>query len=340
MMAVRPIIENETYLLDITQGRKKRTRVTFHGTREEAEQAYIALAKQLGKSVRDSNTISDLAPKYLEYVRMHQEEKTYKDKKRMMFVSILGFWGNGHFDFITKNLIDNYKAVRLEQAKPRKIYRQITLELLCLSAMWKWGYEHGHTAEEPIRWKNLPYKRPLPDILSKGEILALVHKATPYHKAIIMCLYHGGLRFNEVAVLRIHQVNMAGKYIKVKGKGGKERIVPMSELLYQALVPLFDAHMRRHIRGNGIDADLVFPSLRTGGKITDIRRAIKGAAKRAGIKKHIKPHTLRHSFATHLLEKGNDLRTIQELLGHKDVTTTQIYTHVAQGIKQRAVDTL
>lgn len=340
-MGIRELVKDKLYLLDISQGRGKRTRIRFEGTFGEAQIAYSKLSKELGKAVKDINTVADIALKYLEWVRIHQAEKTYRDKKRMIFSNLLKFWGNFYFDFITREHINTYKKIRLEETRHKKpIYRQINLELLCLSAMWKYAHDHGYTAEEPIRWKSLPYRRPLPDILSKAEILALIDEMKPYHKAIMMCLYHGGLRFNEMATLTVSQVSMAGRYIKVKGKGGKERIVPMSELLVESLVPIFDTHFRQHLQAKGFDIDRVFPSLITGGKITDIRRAIRGAAQRAKIYKRITPHMLRHSFATHLLEAGNDLRTIQELLGHKEITTTQLYTHVAFDKKQKAVDTL
>ena len=133
---------------------------------------------------------------------------------------------------------------------------------------------------------------------------------------------------------------MDRRYIRIRGKGDKERIIPMTDMLHDALVPMFDPYLRTHLKKIGHNVKLVFPSLRTGQKLTDIRRAIWGAMSRAGIKKRITPHMLRHSFATHLLEADKDLRTIQELLGHEEITTTQIYTHVSQIRKRDAIDAL
>jgi site-specific recombinase XerD len=146
---------------------------------------------------------------------------------------------------------------------------------------------------------------------------------------------------SEVTGLHVGNINMDQKYIRVKGKGSKIRVVPMSSRLHEVLVPMMDPVMRKHLKRNGVKHDLLFPSLRRDGvQVTDFRQAIKFAAERAGTTKRITPHMLRHSFATHMLEKGNDLRTIQELLGHEAVTTTQLYTHVADLQKRKAIEGL
>jgi integrase/recombinase XerD len=143
-----------------------------------------------------------------------------------------------------------------------------------------------------------------------------------------------------MAGLKVRDVNMDRRYIRVRGKGNKYRVVPMTDMLYEALVPMFDVNMREHLKKIGYDHTLIFPSLRTGRKLTDIRKAIAGAMRRAGITRRITPHMLRHSFATHLLEADKDLRTIQELLGHEEISTTQIYTHVSQTKKRDAINGL
>jgi len=257
---------------------------------------------------------------------------------------LLSFFGNYHLDFITKDILDAYKTKRLEDAG--KIHRQINLELLCLSSLWKWAHEYGRCIDEPMSMKKLPYKRPLPDVLSREDLMALVAHAGVFHRAFLLCLYHAGLRFDEASNLRVVDVHLDGTapYMRVTGKGGSMRIVPVSSMLYDALIPLFDPGVREHLKARGARYDLVFPSLRHGlkndGKVTDIRQAIKFACIRAGITREVTPHMLRHSFATHMLENGVDLRTIQELMGHKEVTTTQIYTHVAMRVKQGAINTL
>jgi len=147
------------------------------------------------------------------------------------------------------------------------------------------------------------------------------------------------MRRNEAFELKVSDVDMGSGYIRIHGKGNKMRIVPISPPLRIALEPLLTKEARDTMREKGRNATLLFPG-RDGGKMTDFRRALWGAMDRAGITKRVTPHCFRHSFATHLLEAGTNLRTIQELLGHEEVTTTQIYTHVAFGEKEKAVNLL
>ena len=333
-MAIRRI-DDKKYQIDIRQGRDgKRIRETFHGTESEARLYEMELKKQLHRPIRDSHAIDEIAEEYIDHVRIHQAAKTYIEKKRMLFGSILSFFGKYHFDFITRQIIEAYKQKRLTDNPDKpKIYRQINLELLCLSNMWAFAWDNGYCTEEPKRIKKLPYKRPLPDVLSKEEIMAMIDHSSPFHKAMLLCMYNAGLRMNEVFTLKVSDVNMGSGYIRVTGKGNKTRIVPMTERLMDVMVGQVSC---RKLTGS----TLMFPSPVTGKVNTDMRRAIWGACKRAGIKKNVTPHMLRHSFATHLLEAGQDLRTIQELLGHEDIGTTQIYTHVAFKKKRGAIDCL
>jgi len=330
-MSVRKIKENK-YQIDISLGRKKRHRITFDGTETEARIFEVKLKKQLGKPARESHTISDIADYYLQWVKTNQAPKTYTEKKRILYGRLIGFFGNMHFDFLTPQIIENYKQKRLKESG--SINRQINIELLCLSAMWKYACENNKAIEQPIRIKQLQYKRPVPETLTKQEVCSIIkHAGSPYHKAMFLCLYHGGLRMNEVFSLTLPNINLTGKYLKVIGKGGKERIVPTTGKLQDAMTDYLTCRQN-------VDNNLVFPSLRTGKKATDMRKALWGAMKRAGIKKRVTPHMFRHSFATHLLEAGQNLRVIQDLLGHQEVTTTQIYTHVIITEKQKAVNSL
>lgn len=330
-------VKDNVYDIDVTDGRKSRTRIRFHGDYEEAKIAEVEYKKKLGRPVRDACTIGDISIDYIRYMDMHQADKTVKEKKRMLFTRVLPFFQNYHLDFLSKNIIETYKQKRINESG--KVHRQINLELLCLGALWKWAYDNGKCVDEPMRLQKLPYRRPLPDVLTKAEVMAIIDNTDPFHRALFLCLYHAGLRRNEAFNLRTENVNLESGYLKIMGKGSKVRLVPISEPLRIALQPLLTVEVREGMADKGRDATLLFPG-RSKGKMTDFRRALWGAVERAGITKRVTPHMLRHSFATHLLESGTNLRTIQELLGHQEVTTTQIYTHVSEDTKRKAVNGL
>lgn len=175
--------------------------------------------------------------------------------------------------------------------------------------------------------------RPLPNVLNTVEVDKLL--AAPdirdwiglRDKAALELMYATGMRVSEMVELAIDGLNLDVGFIKCRGKGDKERIVPLGKAA-NAAVARYMEKVRPNLAKNKQDAH-VFLS-RLGKKISrqSFWKMIKTNARRARIKKDITPHTLRHSFATHLLERGADLRVVQEMLGHADIATTQIYTHI------------
>lgn len=173
----------------------------------------------------------------------------------------------------------------------------------------------------------------LPDVLSAGEIdqlIAAIDLSRPdghRNRAIIETIYGCGLRVSEAVNLRISDLFFNDEFIRVIGKGDKQRLVPIGKQAINAidnyvhqrtLQPVgkrFEDILFLNRRGSGLSRSMVF-------------RIIKGLAEQAGITKNISPHTLRHSFATHLIENGADLRAVQEMLGHESILTTEIYTHL------------
>lgn len=176
--------------------------------------------------------------------------------------------------------------------------------------------------------------RKLPEVLSVEEIdrmIAAIDLSKPEgerNKAIIETLYGCGLRVSELTELRISNLFLSDGFIRVIGKGDKERLVPISEITIRYLKNYLEL-IRVHIPIKKGFEDIVFLN-RNGRKLTRqmIFIMIRDMAARAGIHKTISPHTLRHSFATHLIDGGADLRAIQEMLGHASITTTEIYTHL------------
>ena len=176
--------------------------------------------------------------------------------------------------------------------------------------------------------------RKLPDtlnILEINSIIDAIDLSKPEgmrNKAMLETLYGSGLRVSELTGLRISNLYLDIEFIKILGKGNKERLVPIGSEAIKFL-KIFLKEIRIHIRVKPGKEDYVFLN-RRGSPISRVMvfLIIKDLAKTAGIKKSISPHTFRHSFATHLIEGGADLRAVQEMMGHESITTTEIYTHL------------
>jgi integrase/recombinase XerD len=226
-----------------------------------------------------------------------------------------------------------YLGARLEQGRsPRSTARFLS----CVRGFYHYLLREGRITVDPTLDVDSPrLGRPLPKSLSESEVDRLLlapdlDVALEFRdRTMLELLYACGLRVSELTSLQVVQLSLNQGVVRVFGKGSKERLVPMGE---EAL-----DWLQRYMAGarmellKGIPSDVVFPS-RRGKQMTrqTFWYRIKIYARRAGIKKNLSPHTLRHAFATHLLNHGADLRVVQMLLGHSDLTTTQIYTHVAK----------
>lgn len=230
------------------------------------------------------------------------------------------------------NLLD-YLAQRVQQGiSPRTTARLLS----SLRRFYQYLLREGRVELDPTAQIDAPkLGRPLPKSLTEEDVDALL--AAPLtsealglrDRAMLELLYASGLRVSELVGLKLGEVSMAQGVVRVFGKGGKERLVPMGEESLEWLQHYMDEARAELLSGKISDAVFV---TRRGGAMT--RQAfwylIKRYAQQAGIKTSMSPHTLRHAFATHLLNHGADLRVLQMLLGHSDLSTTQIYTHVAR----------
>jgi integrase/recombinase XerD len=177
-------------------------------------------------------------------------------------------------------------------------------------------------------------KRALPDVLSFEEIekiIAQIDLSKPEggrNKAMLETLYSCGLRVSELVALQLSNLYLDVGFIRVIGKGNKERLVPIGSSAIK-FIKLYRDDIRVHIQPKRNEDDTLFLN-RNGGMLTRVMifLIIKDLVKKAGIAKVVSPHTFRHSFATHLVEGGADLRAVQEMLGHESITTTEIYTHL------------
>lgn len=185
--------------------------------------------------------------------------------------------------------------------------------------------------------------RKLPEVLSIEEIDALIQAVdlskTEGHRnrAILETLYSCGLRVSELINLKFSEIYFDEGFIRVVGKGNKERLVPVSPQVRKE-ISLYNDHIRRHQEIQKGNEGYVFLN-RRGAKLTRVMifTIIKQLAESIGLQKNISPHTFRHSFATHLIEGGANLRAIQEMLGHESITTTEIYTHLDQRYLREAI---
>jgi len=207
----------------------------------------------------------------------------------------------------------------------------------------------GWRADDPSRRVDAPKKgRPLPKVLSRTEIDRITAAAADKDGAaglrltcMIELIYASGLRISELLKLSLAQVSRDPAYLFVKGKGGKERLAPLNGAAREA-IKAYVAVRRLHLPKGVKESPWLFPSRGAAGRLTPRRFAqlLDEAARDAGVDAaKVSPHVLRHAFATHLLEGGADLRVVQTLLGHADIATTQIYTHVAQDRLREVVET-
>ena len=183
----------------------------------------------------------------------------------------------------------------------------------------------------------------LPDTISVQEIDSIIDAidlSNPFgerNRAMLETLYSCGLRVSELISLKLSNVNIREEYLKIIGKGDKERLAPISQRAIKYLnIYIYDIRVHQDIQ-KGYE-DILFLNNR-GKKLTRVMifTIIKSLAKKAGIKKTVSPHTFRHSFATHLIEGGANLRAVQEMLGHESITTTEIYTHLDREYLRSAI---
>jgi integrase/recombinase XerD len=204
--------------------------------------------------------------------------------------------------------------------------RSIVRAVSALRSFFKFLLMDGKIKTSPLEDIDIPrFKAPIPDVLSQQEIVDLIRmpegsKTSLRDRTILELLYATGLRVSELVKLNRSDVNLEGGFVIAMGKRSKERIVPLGTYSRDAIKLYLDTEKPK--------GTYLFPNNR-GGTLT--RQAIWKIIRKYGIRLsrgHISPHTIRHTFATHLLEGGADLRSVQILLGHEDISTTQIYTHV------------
>ena len=229
------------------------------------------------------------------------------------------------------------ESLSRQKLKPATAARRLS----ALRQYFKFLVTEGLRQDDPTAALDAPKRgRPLPKVLSETEVAAMIEAVARDDKAaalrlgaLMELIYGSGLRVSELVSLPLAAAKREQPFLVVRGKGAKERLVPLGEAARQALTAYLE------VRGKFLPRSIkaspwLFPSSGDSGHLTRQRlgQLLKDAAAKAGIDPaRVSPHVLRHAFATHLLDRGADLRALQKMLGHSDIATTQIYTHVATG---------
>ncbi len=267
--------------------------------------------------------------KYLDYLLFERKLSkntiaSYQDNLKRFEIFLQG----KSINHVTRKDIEAYLKFNEQMAEKSRAH-YLTVIKNFYSFLATEGYLENNPCENIEQPK---ISKTLPHYLTEEEVNQLLNipLKTPYdyrNKAMLELLYATGIRVSELVQLKLNNLDLHDDYIRVLGKGSKERISPISSMAENYLKIYIDQYRNKLLKNK--DSDYLFinnfgkPISRQG-----FFKNLKQIAQKQGIKKEISPHTLRHSYATHLLSHGADLRVIQELLGHSDISTTQIYTHL------------
>ncbi len=264
---------------------------------------------------------------YLEYLELEKGlSKNTIDAYRRDLYEFADFSGC-EIDNVDRGKLSNFiRHLKERSLAPTSVIRKVA----SLRGFFKWIYSMNIIDKNPASTLEQPkIPQRLPKVLSLKEIEEMLHSnLTPIQGVMMELLYSCGLRVSELVNLNITDIDMVSKYIRCFGKGSKERIIPVGK---QALEKLKIYYPERDFLIKKYNLTTKKLLILDSGRIAnrqDVYSFIHARGKL--IHKNISPHTLRHSFATHLLENGADLRIVQELLGHSDVSTTQLYTHISK----------
>lgn len=273
---------------------------------------------------------------FLEYItyEIGLSENTVKAYKHDIedFISYLMEKGINSFNIVKRDHISNF-LLRCKEAGMK--VSSVARRLVAIKVFFKFMHSEGFIADNitevmdsPKIWKLLP------GFLTLKEVESLINAPsgdTPIacrDRAILEFFYSSGLRVSEIAELEVSDVNMDAQFVRCRGKGGKVRVVPFGRMARDKLQSYLTNARFKFVKEGKECLKLFLTQQGKGFSRKGLWKLIKNYAKKAGILKRVYPHILRHSFATHMLGEGADLRIIQELLGHSDISTTQIYTHI------------
>ena len=270
----------------------------------------------------------DLLSEFIDYIEIEKglSENTIQAYRRDI-MSFIEYCNIDDINLVTRIHISSF----IMELKENNISQtSISRKVSALKSFFKWASANEYVVSNPISSFE-PAKLPkhLPKVLSISDIKNIMNQnLTTTERVVVELLYSCGLRVSELCSLKLNDINTKAQNIICTGKGSKDRIVPFGECAKEVIAKYFETR-ETVLSTNNLTTDLLLV-FETGRKMTrqDVYRIIHKLGEK--LHKSISPHTLRHTFATHLLENGADLRVVQELLGHSDVSTTQLYTHVSK----------
>lgn len=281
--------------------------------------------------------MQDVVDEYLRFIQIEKglSENTIAAYRRDLnhYLNYLAAQKISNLDFIDRQIVQQWFGVLHDEGRSTKSIARFTSTI---RSFHQFALREKYAAKDPTVLIETPkYERKLPDVLSIDEIDLLLttpetSKNNGYRdRTMLELLYATGIRVSELINIELEDVNLLMGFVKVFGKGNKERIIPLGETVIE-LLKTYIENVRPQLLKKQVTHTLFLnmqgkPLTRQG-----IWKIIKQTGAKAGIQKRLTPHTLRHSFATHLLENGADLRAVQEMLGHSDISTTQLYTHVSK----------
>lgn len=279
----------------------------------------------------------ELLSKYLTYVKVEKglSENSLESYERdlVMYIAFL----KQNKKTVLKALRRDIEKFLSERTSGGSKLRTVARNKVSIGNLYKFLVMEGFLLKNPTdNLEVIRLKRTLPEYLTVEEVdklLSLHNEKTDKglrDKTIFELMYSCGLRVSELCGLKLDDMFFEGKYLKLTGKGNKERIVPINDIALELLKKYMATSRCAMVKSK--NSKELFLNFR-GDKISrvGIWKIVKETMKKSGIEKNVYPHTLRHSFATHLIQRGADLRSVQRMLGHSDITTTEIYTHVDSG---------
>jgi integrase/recombinase XerD len=286
------------------------------------EDFLIYLRNERGQSEHTQKTYAGLLNRFLEWARM----QNLSDWKSVQLSDLISF-----IEHERQRALENQPETSTRKLSSESVY----LEIAALRAFYRFAEQEKflstNIAENlslPRRWKRLPKSLTNEEIEKLFTPLIPETPASLCDQAILELAYASGLRLAELKNIRIEQLHLEAGFINVIGKGNKERVVPVGKRAIQALDRYLQSG-RTKLVNKKTPANVFLTKRGTPFASVTLWLRVKNRVRISGIERNITPHMLRHSFATHLLEHGADLRVIQELLGHATINTTEVYTHVA-----------